>query len=121
MPAIRVVMSPVNDAALVVRFVFAVKLHVVTHLEPGDARCEVDVVGNEQCPTGTDFNYEALMPTAVIVVRQYPRNDAAALGLSTATRGDEVGGGGAGAVVAGSGEVIGSFITCGDPEASFGC
>ena len=44
MPAARVVVRPMDDAAFFVPDVFAVEANTVAHLECVDARCDVDVV-----------------------------------------------------------------------------
>ena len=44
----RVVVRPVDHAALFVPHVFAVEAHTIAFLQPGDPRCDVDVVRNEE-------------------------------------------------------------------------
>lgn len=44
---LRVVVRPVDHTALFVPHVFAVEAYAVAFLQPGDPRCDVDVVRNK--------------------------------------------------------------------------
>lgn len=70
MLAARVVMGPVDGAAILVPFVLAAELDHITDLERRNARCDVDVVRDEQRLAGVQAQDEALVPIAVVVVRE---------------------------------------------------
>lgn len=88
-PLLRLRTSATRVRVPIIGSRFAVELHGVAHLQPRDARCQVDIVCDEQRAAVPDFQDEALMPVAVIIVRQHADNGAAAMDLLSASRRDE--------------------------------
>ena len=76
MPTARIMMCPMNDAAFMTPFVFAIKLHSVAALEIGNARCEIDIVRHQKCLAICKFEQEALMSDTFPVIRQDLADDA---------------------------------------------
>ncbi len=68
-------MGPVDEATQVIPLVHTPYPHPVTHPE-WNAIGEINVVGNQQRPAGTDVDDEALMTGTVIVIRQKPPDEA---------------------------------------------
>ena len=75
MSTARVMMRPMDDAAFMVPFVFTIKLHSVTALEIGNARREIDIVRDQERLTIHEFEDEALVAAAFIVIRQHLADD----------------------------------------------
>jgi len=85
MTTVRIVMRPVDDAALIVPLVFAEEFDAVPGREAGNARREIDIVRDEQRLTGAERQNEALVSTAVVVVREKSLNLTLAAHLKVAT------------------------------------
>ena len=83
MAPLRIVMRPVDHAALRIGGEFAVELDGVAFADPADARREVDIVRDEQSPAARDSQDETLVPAAVIVVRQDAHHGTGAAHLAT--------------------------------------
>jgi hypothetical protein len=83
-PALRVVMGPVDHAAAVVPLVFAVERHLVADTQRVDARRQVDVVRDQHRLAGCELHDEALVAAAVVVVVEQPRHRALAAYLHVA-------------------------------------
>ena len=62
MPAIRVVVGPVNDTALRVPFVLAKKFYRVPCSQGIDSRSQVNVMTDQNCLAGVELQNEPLMP-----------------------------------------------------------
>ena len=82
---LRVVMRPVHDAALVVPFVLAIERNDIAFLQRVDARRDVDVVGNQERPTGIQLEHESLVTIAHAVVAENANDPAFAGNLDTAS------------------------------------
>lgn len=63
-------MRPMYNASFFVPFIFTVKLNSITFVKSADSRGKINVMGNQEGLTGRQFNYEFLMPVAVVIVRQ---------------------------------------------------
>jgi len=72
-------MRPVHNAALIVPLVLALEAHGISDGQGLDTWREVDVVGDQQGLSGVEFNDEALVPAAVVVVGEDPGDGATAL------------------------------------------
>jgi len=70
MAAQGIAMRPVHHSAFPGPFVLAMERDRIARAERIDARCQVDIMGNEQCASGIQFHNEALMAAAFVVVRQ---------------------------------------------------
>src|SRR5688572_14051477 len=70
MLALRIVMRPVHDAALVVPFVLAAELDEISFAQRLDARREVDIVRDQDSLAGIELEDEALMAVAEAVVAE---------------------------------------------------
>ena len=81
---IWVVMCPVNRSALFVPLIFAEKSYFVASLERDNSRCQVNIVGNQECLAGFEFNDESLMSTPVVIVREEPNDRPRSLDLKIA-------------------------------------
>ena len=68
MVAIRVMVCPVDDAALWIRFILTIELNSIATAQCFDAVGDVDVMGDEQGLTRCKAEDKALMAAAVIVV-----------------------------------------------------
>ena len=79
MLAVRVVMSPMDQAALAVPFVHPAELQTIAFLQPGHPRRNVYVVRDQQRLSGGKSDYEPLMTAALIVIGQ-DANDCACAG-----------------------------------------
>ena len=69
--AARVMMSPVQDAALIVPLVLAEKCHAIAFAQVFDAWREIDIMGYEQGLVVVEPEQESLVPATVEVVSQY--------------------------------------------------
>jgi hypothetical protein len=72
----RVAVCPVNHAAFGVPFVLAAERHNIAFAKADDSRRQIDVVRDEKRLPRREHHDEALMPAAVVVVREQPTNDA---------------------------------------------
>lgn len=81
---IWVAMCPVNRSALFVPFIFAKKTYFVANLERDNSRCEVNIVGNQDCLARFEFNDKSLMSIPVVIVRQEPTDPTRSLHLKIA-------------------------------------
>ena len=72
MPAIRIMVGPVNYTTLVIPFIFSLESDGISRLQGCYPRCHIDIVGDEQCLSGIQSENEALMTTALVVIREYP-------------------------------------------------
>ena len=72
----RVAVCPVNHAPFGVPFVLAAERHNIAFAKADDSRSQIDVVRDEKRLPRGERHDEALMPAAVIVVREHPTNDA---------------------------------------------
>ena len=80
-PTVRVTVAlvtvcPVNHAAFGVPFVFAAEGHQIAFAKSDDSRRQIDVVRDQQRLSRRKRHNKALMPAAVIVVREHSKNDA---------------------------------------------
>lgn len=65
----RVLVGPVYNAAALIPLVLPEKRHRVAGLEATHARCQVNIVRDEQRLAGPDPDNKPLVPTAVVVIR----------------------------------------------------
>src|SRR4051794_5351451 len=84
MPALWVMVGPVDDAAFGVPDVFAAETDAVAGPKPGDSWGDVDVVGKQECLAGCQFDDEALMTRAVCIVRENAAHHALTFDLDVA-------------------------------------
>ena len=70
MPAFRIVMGPVDDSTFFVPNILAVETDAVAYLKSVDARCNVDVVCQQQCLSRRKLNCESLVSQPVQIVWQ---------------------------------------------------
>jgi len=77
-------MGSVDYASLWIPFIYATEFDAVTDLEGGDARGEIDVMGNEQCLARCQAHNEALMPNSFGIVRKDFRDAATILNRNVA-------------------------------------
>jgi len=70
MPALRVMVCPMDDAAFFVPNILAVETDAVAYLNSVEARCNVDVVCQQQCLSRRKLNYESLLSQPVQIVWQ---------------------------------------------------
>ena len=64
-----IAMGPVNHAALRVPLIFAEKSYFVANLERINSRCQVNIVGDQDCLARFELNDKSLMPAPVVIVR----------------------------------------------------
>lgn len=83
MPTLRVVMGPVNDAALRVGLKFAVEGNGISLANRVNPRREVDVVSYKQRAAAGKFENESLVPAALVVIGKNADDGARALDLAT--------------------------------------
>ena len=81
---IWVAMCPVNRSTLFVPLIFAKKSYFVANLERDNSRCQVKIVGNQECLARFEFNDESLMSTPVVIVREEPSDRPRSLDLKIA-------------------------------------
>lgn len=84
MTAFWIVMCPVNRSTFRVPLIFPEKFYLVVNLERVNPRCQVNIVGDEECLTRSQLNDESLMRAAVIVVREQPSDPSFSLYLNMA-------------------------------------
>jgi hypothetical protein len=84
MPAVGVVVGPVDHAALFIPLVLAVKFYPVALGQIVDAGRQVDIVGHQQGLPRGEPDDEALVPPALVVVGQKGEDDARPLDLHIA-------------------------------------
>ena len=84
MPAVGIVVGPVNHPALFIPLVLAIKFDRIALGQGIDAGGQVDIVGHQHGLPGCEPDDEALMPPALVVVRQNGDNDALPLDLHIA-------------------------------------
>ena len=70
MPALRIMVRPVDDAAFLVPNILAVEADAVAYGKIVDARGDVDVVCDQQCLSRLDLNDESLVSLPVHIIRQ---------------------------------------------------
>jgi len=87
MPALRVVVSPVNNAPFFVPGVLAVKGNDIPPRQKRNSRRQVDVVGNKESLARAHLKNEALVATSVVVIGKNLDDDALALNLSAGSAG----------------------------------
>lgn len=68
--AFRVAVSPVNEAALRIPFVFAFKRNGIARSKRLDFGSKINVMGNQHSPSRGQSENKALMATAIVIVRQ---------------------------------------------------
>lgn len=78
MPALWIVVSPVNDAATVIRLEHTIKLDGIACLQSGDAWSEVNIVGDQYRSAAIKLQDETLVTAAFVVIGQDAYNFAAA-------------------------------------------
>ena len=78
---LRVMMCPVDYAALVIPLVLAVKHHRIACAQSDNARRKIDIVCDQKRASCIQSKDEALMSAAVRVVRQYADHFALAADL----------------------------------------
>src|SRR5262245_6530696 len=81
---LRVVMRPVDDAALVVPFVLAPEDDGVAYGQRFNARGDIDVVCDEEGLPGFERHDESLVPVALAVVAEDPGDSSRAGDLDSA-------------------------------------
>ena len=74
-------MCPVNRSTLRVPLIFSEKPYFVANLERDNSRCQVNVVGNQECLARSQLNDKSLMPASVVVVRKEPSDRSVSLDL----------------------------------------
>jgi hypothetical protein len=79
MQSTRVLVRPVNDAALIIPCVFTGEFNRIAHFQPGQAWRQVNVVGNEERLSRIQAQDEPLMSVAVRIVRENADDLAVAL------------------------------------------
>src|ERR1051326_8733486 len=70
MPALRVVVCPMDDAAFFVPDILAEEANGVAYLKLVDSRGDVDVVCDENCLSRRKLNNESLVSRPALIVRQ---------------------------------------------------
>lgn len=80
-PPGRVVVRPVDGSTLLVPGILAAKLDHVADAQGREARCDVDVVCDEERLAGGEPECEALVAAAFNVIAQDPRHSAGVLDL----------------------------------------
>jgi hypothetical protein len=68
MSARRIMMGPVDHAALIVIFIDPEKLDQITDTQRIDPWRQIDIVADEQCLSGRQLENKALMPTPLTIV-----------------------------------------------------
>jgi len=84
MPALRIVVRPMDDSTFRVPDVLAVKADTVANLESVDSRSDIDVVGDEHGLSRLKLNDESLMSRPIKIVWQKPAHRALAFDLYVA-------------------------------------
>ncbi|MDT4955716.1 MAG: hypothetical protein QOJ02_3854 [Acidobacteriota bacterium] len=79
-----VAMCPVNHAAFGISFILAAERHHVAFAKPDNSRCQINVVRDEQRLARGERHDEALMPAAVVIIREHPLNNALPFHLNVA-------------------------------------
>ncbi len=82
MAARGVVIRPVDDASPRIPFVFAVKFYPISFLKSIDSIGQIDVMSDQQRLSRLQFDNEALVSAAVIVVGEYRGDDSFILNLN---------------------------------------
>jgi hypothetical protein len=77
-------MCPVNCSAFWVPLILAEKSYVVASLEGDNSRCQVNIVGDQDCLARFKLNDKSLMPGPFVIVRQESSNFPRALDLKIA-------------------------------------
>src|SRR6266511_801222 len=81
---IWVAMRPVNRSALFAPLIFAEKSYFVANVERDNSRCQVNIVGDQDCLARFEFNDKSLMSTPVVIVREEPTDRPRSLHLKIA-------------------------------------
>jgi len=68
MPALRVMVRPMNDTAFFVPDILAVEANLVAFFDSIDSLCNVDVVCKQECLSWRKLNDESLVSRAVHIV-----------------------------------------------------
>jgi hypothetical protein len=84
MPVPGIVMCPVNHTALLVPLVFTIEVHRISDAQRWNPWRQVNIVSDEQCTPACKLNYEALVPTPIVIIRQHPNDLTEALYLLAA-------------------------------------
>jgi hypothetical protein len=66
---IWVAMRPVNCSALFVPLIFAEECYLVANVERDNSRCQVNIMGNQDCLAGFEFNDKSLVAIPLVIVR----------------------------------------------------
>jgi hypothetical protein len=82
-PALRIMMRPVNYAALVVRLILTVEGYRIAVAQGFDPGREINIMGDQQRTARAKLQNESLMPATVIIVRQDTDNLSLASDLLT--------------------------------------
>jgi hypothetical protein len=77
-------MCPVNRSTLFVPLIYAEKSYSVANLERDNSRRQVNIVSNQECLAGFEFNDESLMSTPIVIVREEPSDRPRSLDLKVA-------------------------------------
>ncbi|HTG92461.1 MAG TPA: hypothetical protein VL866_07740 [Pyrinomonadaceae bacterium] len=73
-----------NRSTFRVPLIFPEKFYFVANLERVNARCQVNIVGDQECLARSQLDDKSLMPAAVIIVREQPSDRSVSLYLSMA-------------------------------------
>lgn len=79
-----VVMRPVNRSTFFVPLVFAEKCDFIANRERDNSRCQVNIMGNQECLARFECNDKSLMPTSVSIIREEPTDGSRSLHLKIA-------------------------------------
>lgn len=83
-PPLWVMVRPMNNSALLVPDILAIKADAVAFLESLDSRGDVNVVSHEHCLSRLKTNDESLMSPPVQIIRQQPSHLALVFDLDIA-------------------------------------
>ena len=79
MTTLRIVVRPVDHAALVVPLVLAIESNVIARPQCPDSRRQVDVMRDKQGAPLREFQDETLMSRAIVIIAQHPLHRAGRL------------------------------------------
>jgi hypothetical protein len=85
MSASRVMVGPVNDATLLIIFIYAEKFDQVANTQRIDPRRQIDIVADEQRLPGRQLEDKPLMPTPLAIVFEALDNNALPFDLNRTT------------------------------------
>ena len=84
MAALGIVMRPVENTALGIPLVFSEEGNLIAFGQGSNSRCEINVVGHQQCLSGIQLQDKALVSASLAIVRQGFDNNPLPLDLDVA-------------------------------------